>query len=39
MEIRTIYEDGYSWVEIEDKAWQQAEFMDYLGGYPLDYKR
>ena len=32
MPIRTVYEDGYSWVEIPDEQWANAEFTDFIHG-------
>jgi hypothetical protein len=30
--IQTVYEDGYSWVEIPDELWKNAEFFTYFNG-------
>lgn len=33
--IRTVYEDGYSWVEVDDEAWKHVQFTDYINGYEI----
>lgn len=34
--IRTIYEEGYSWVEIPDELWSTAVFTTYINGMDID---
>lgn len=33
--MRTVFKDGYSWVEIPDAAWKRAEFCDYIQGMEI----
>jgi hypothetical protein len=35
--IQTVYEDGYSWVEIDDAAWARSTQMDYFDGIPIPF--
>ena len=37
--IRTIYAEGYSWVEVDDGFWSTAEFTDYYQGIPIYIRR
>ena len=30
--IKSIYQDGYSWVEIPDEVWLRAKFSTYING-------
>jgi hypothetical protein len=30
--FKSIYEQGYSWVEIPDELWERAEFCMYING-------
>jgi hypothetical protein len=33
--IKTVYENGYSWVEIPDEDWLRAEFSTYINGMDI----
>lgn len=35
--IRSVFEDGYSWVEIPDEVWYRATLMTYVNGMDIDY--
>jgi hypothetical protein len=37
--IKSIFEDGYWWVEIPDDLWETVEVTDYRNGYPIYVKR
>lgn len=32
MTIRTVFEDGYSWVEIPDELWTTRQYNTYYNG-------
>lgn len=34
--MRTVYEDGYSWVEVPDEVWAKAKFTTYFNGMEID---
>jgi hypothetical protein len=34
--IKTVYEDGFSWVEIPDDLWDQKETHTYINGMEID---
>ena len=36
MKIKTVYEDGFSWVLIDDEDWKHAEFTTYINGMDID---
>jgi hypothetical protein len=35
--IKTVYYQGYSWVEIPDDVWKRAEFSEYINGRGVDF--
>ncbi len=30
--IKTVFDQGYSWVEIPDELWERVEFTEYMFG-------
>lgn len=37
--IRSVYEDGFWWVEIPDDLWKAKEMYDWVEGIPIYVKR
>jgi len=35
MQVHTVYQDNYSWVEIPDELWAKAEFSTYINGMDI----
>jgi hypothetical protein len=35
--IKSIFEDGYWWIEIPDELWELATFIEYSFGYQVTY--
>lgn len=35
--IKSVYEDGYWWVEVPDDEWRKAEFSLFVEGRGMDF--